>query len=150
MPRFCRKKWTSVGEKDQQCGVGAGKKSSVLPAGSQEKGRVGHGLLGCHSGRPPLSHMWASFSECLEDPAPLLPLQASARGTSSPVPLTTWSACPVQLRRPLGSSSLHLHWTRIQACASAYLPVHRHPHTSRHHSEYPFYTSPSLIPPAGL
>lgn len=96
-------------------GWGLGRSPLCSRAGSQEKGRVGHGL-GCHSGRLPLSHMWASSSECFEDPAPLLPLQASARETSSPVPLTTWSACPVQRHGPPGSSSLHLHWTRIQAC----------------------------------
>lgn len=102
-------------------GWGLGRSPLCSWAGSQEKGRVGRGLLGCHSGRQPLSQMWASFSECFEDPAPLLPLQASAQETSSPVPLTTWSACPVQLRRPLGSSSLCLHSTRIQACEEGHV-----------------------------
>lgn len=44
VPRFCWGKWTSVGEKNQQCGVGAGRSPLCSRAVSRQKGPVGHGF----------------------------------------------------------------------------------------------------------
>lgn len=78
-----------------------GKESAVLRAGSRQTGPVGRG---CHSGRLPLSHAWASGGPqvlwVLRGPS----ISPSPAGLGPrrqlPGQLTTWSACPVQPRGP--------------------------------------------------
>lgn len=135
--------------------MGTGKKSTVLRASSRQMGPVGRGFgvsLWTAASEPHVGLQRTQVLWVLRGPS----ISPSPAGLGPrhqlPVPLTTWSACPVQPRGPraLVPPLAGPGPRRAEKDVSAPLPCSQAPAPQRHRSEYSVHTSPSLILPAVL